>query len=55
VKFIYRNDIITNTQLHEGEVNCLLVNTTGELRFFTKTRRWCSLVKVSPPSAGKIH
>lgn len=34
VKFIYRNDIITNTQLHEGEVDCLLVNTTGELRFF---------------------
>ena len=29
VKFIYRNDIITNTQLHEGEVDCLLVNTTG--------------------------
>ena len=34
VKFIYRNDIITNTQLQEGEVDCLLVNTTGELRFF---------------------
>jgi len=34
VKFIYRNDIITNTQLPKGEVDCLLVNTTGELRFF---------------------
>jgi len=34
VKFIYRNEIAANTQLREGEVNCLLVNTTGELRFF---------------------
>ncbi len=34
VKFMYRNEIITNTQLREGEVDCLLVNTTGELRFF---------------------
>ena len=34
VKFIYRNDIITNTQFREGGVDCLLVNTTGELRFF---------------------
>jgi 3-deoxy-D-manno-octulosonic-acid transferase len=34
VKFVNRNDVITNTQLHEGEVDCLLVNTTGELRFF---------------------
>ena len=34
VKFIYRNDIFTNTQFHEGELECLLVNTTGELRFF---------------------
>jgi 3-deoxy-D-manno-octulosonic-acid transferase len=34
VKFIYRNDIITNTRFREGKVDCLLVNTTGELRFF---------------------
>jgi 3-deoxy-D-manno-octulosonic-acid transferase len=34
VKFAYRNEIYTNTQLREGEVDCLLVNTTGELRFF---------------------
>jgi 3-deoxy-D-manno-octulosonic-acid transferase len=34
VKFIYRNDIISSTQLREGELDCLLVNTTGELRFF---------------------
>jgi len=34
VKFIYRNEIYTNTKHAEGEVTCLLVNTTGELRFF---------------------
>jgi 3-deoxy-D-manno-octulosonic-acid transferase len=34
VKFAYRNEIYTNTQFREGEVDCLLVNTTGELRFF---------------------
>ncbi len=33
-KFIYRNDIFPPTQLQPGEVNCLLVNTTGELKFF---------------------
>ena len=33
-KFIYRNDIFPGTQLRPGEVNCLLVNTTGELKFF---------------------
>ena len=34
VKFVYRNEIYANTQFREGEVDCLLVNTTGELRFF---------------------
>jgi 3-deoxy-D-manno-octulosonic-acid transferase len=34
VKFAYRNEIYTNTQFREGELDCLLVNTTGELRFF---------------------
>jgi 3-deoxy-D-manno-octulosonic-acid transferase len=34
VKFVYRNEIATSTKFREGEVNCLLVNTTGELRFF---------------------
>ena len=33
-KFIYRNDIFPRTQLQPGEVNCLVVNTTGELKFF---------------------
>jgi 3-deoxy-D-manno-octulosonic-acid transferase len=36
VKFFYRNLVGVNTQLAEGEVECLLVNTTGELRFFYK-------------------
>ena len=34
VKFAFRNMIGADTQLAEGEVECLLVNTTGELRFF---------------------
>jgi len=34
VKFIYRGDIFANMQLREGEAECLLVNTTGELRHF---------------------
>ncbi len=34
VKFVYRNEISTGTQLRAGEVECLLVNTTGELKFF---------------------
>ena len=34
VKFAYRNLIGADTQLAGGEVECLLVNTTGELRFF---------------------
>jgi 3-deoxy-D-manno-octulosonic-acid transferase len=33
-KFIYRNEIFANTQFCEGDLDCLLVNTTGELRFF---------------------
>lgn len=34
VKFIYRNVVGASTQLADGEAECLLVNTTGELRFF---------------------
>jgi 3-deoxy-D-manno-octulosonic-acid transferase len=34
VKFIFRNAIFPNTQLRAGEADCLLVNTTGELKFF---------------------
>ena len=34
VKFIYRSDVSANTQLKPGKVDCLLVNTTGELKFF---------------------
>lgn len=34
VKFAYRNAIGASTQFAAGEVECLLVNTTGELRFF---------------------
>jgi len=34
IKFIMRNAIFANTQLAPGDVNCLVVNTTGELKFF---------------------
>jgi 3-deoxy-D-manno-octulosonic-acid transferase len=34
VKFVYRNLIGADSKWHDGEVNCLLVNTTGELRYF---------------------
>jgi 3-deoxy-D-manno-octulosonic-acid transferase len=34
VKFLLRNAIFAGTQLAPGEVDCLVVNTTGELKFF---------------------
>lgn len=34
VKFIYRSEVVANTSHPPGEVECLLVNTTGELKFF---------------------
>jgi 3-deoxy-D-manno-octulosonic-acid transferase len=34
VKFVYRSEIVAHTQLKPGEVDCLLVNTTGELKLF---------------------
>ncbi|PWU18492.1 MAG: 3-deoxy-D-manno-octulosonic acid transferase [Verrucomicrobia bacterium] len=34
VKFIYRNEVTADTRLNPGELECLLVNTTGELKQF---------------------
>ena len=34
VRFVYRREVTARTQLAEGEVDCLLVNTTGELKYF---------------------
>jgi 3-deoxy-D-manno-octulosonic-acid transferase len=34
VRFVYRSELIATTQHNKGELDCLLVNTTGELRFF---------------------
>ena len=34
VKFMFRSDIFQNTQREPGTLECLLVNTTGELKFF---------------------
>ena len=34
VKFVYRSEITNETQLRPRETDCLLVNTTGELKYF---------------------
>lgn len=37
IKFVYRTQISTTTHHEPGEVECLLVNTTGELKYFYET------------------
>ena len=37
VRVAYRSEFSSNTQYKPGELDCLLVNTTGELRFFYQT------------------
>jgi len=34
LKFIYRSDITAATRVQAGQLQCLLVNSTGELKFF---------------------
>src|SRR5205085_5553593 len=34
LKFVYRSEITAGTHYNPGEVDCLLVNTTGELKYF---------------------
>lgn len=34
VRFVYRKEITPQSQYKDGEVDCLLVNTTGELKYF---------------------
>jgi 3-deoxy-D-manno-octulosonic-acid transferase len=34
VKFVYRSELTASSHFAPGEVQCLLVNTTGELRYF---------------------
>jgi 3-deoxy-D-manno-octulosonic-acid transferase len=34
LKFVYRSDVNGETERRPGEVECLVVNTTGELRYF---------------------
>ena len=34
VKLMFRTEVATDTQLQPGDVDCLLVNSTGELAFF---------------------
>jgi len=34
VKFAYRSEILSQEELVPGEIDCLIVNTTGELKYF---------------------
>ena len=34
IKFVYRSEMSVNTRYKPNEVDCLLVNTTGELKYF---------------------
>jgi 3-deoxy-D-manno-octulosonic-acid transferase len=34
MRFVYRKEILPKTRFEPGEIECLVVNTTGELRFF---------------------
>ena len=34
VKFAYRSEVTSQTQRNNGELHCLIVNTTGELKYF---------------------
>jgi 3-deoxy-D-manno-octulosonic-acid transferase len=34
VPFVYRNELSNSVQYSPGEIQCLLVNTTGELKYF---------------------
>ena len=34
LKFVYRNELMNHTQHQPGDLDCLLVNTTGELKYF---------------------
>ena len=34
LKFLYRSEVTASTKIPSGDLECLLVNTTGELKFF---------------------
>jgi 3-deoxy-D-manno-octulosonic-acid transferase len=34
IRFVYRSELTASSRFKAGEIDCLLVNTTGELRFF---------------------
>lgn len=36
IRFVYRTEISAQTEFKPGDLDCLLVNTTGELRYFYK-------------------
>ena len=50
LKFIYRTEIGANTQFGENDLDCLLVNTTGELKYFYEP---ASVIFVGKSLAGE--
>ncbi len=34
IKFVFRSEMVESTQYSPGEIDCLLVNSTGELKYF---------------------
>ena len=34
LKFAYRSELVAHTRFEPGDIDCLLVNTTGELKYF---------------------
>ena len=34
IKFVFRSEIMSHSEFQPGEIDCLLVNTTGELKYF---------------------
>ena len=39
VKFVYRSEVTVNSRFAPGSIECLLVNTTGELKYFYEHAR----------------
>ncbi|HVM46392.1 MAG TPA: 3-deoxy-D-manno-octulosonic acid transferase [Candidatus Acidoferrum sp.] len=50
VKFVFRSEITSRSQYQPGEVECLLVNTTGELKYFYE---YATVIFVGKSLAGQ--
>jgi len=54
LKFAYRSEIVESTQYRPGEIQCLLVNSTGELKYFYEHATVVFIGKAWPPKEDKI-